>query len=49
MMSTEEYERSERDKELLRLLAQGEKDVFDGKTNDLEFVLAQAQALLEEG
>lgn len=49
MMSTEEYERSERDKELLHLLARGEKDISDGKTEEMESVLAEARALLNEG
>jgi len=49
MMSTEEYERSEHDRELLRLLARGEKDITEGKTVDLNTVLAEARALLEEG
>lgn len=39
MISTEEYERSERDKELLHLLARGEKDISDGKTEDMESAL----------
>jgi len=46
MMSTEEYERSEHDKELLLLLARGEKDISEGKTIELEAVLAEARALL---
>jgi prevent-host-death family protein len=49
MMSTEEYERSEHDRELLRLLAQGEKDISAGKTVDLDTVLAEARKMLEEG
>ena len=49
MMSTEEYERSEHDKELLHLLARGEKDISEGKTIELEAVLAEARALLKEG
>jgi len=49
MMSTEEYERSEHDKELLHLLARGEKDISEGKTIDLEAVLVEARALLKEG
>jgi len=48
MISAEEYERSERDKELLRMLARGEKDISDGNTMDLESVLLEAQALLKE-
>ena len=49
MMSTEEYERSEHDKELLLLLARGEKDISEGKTIELEAVLAEARALLKLG
>jgi prevent-host-death family protein len=49
MMSTEEYERSEHDKELLHLLARGEKDISEGKTLELEAVLTEARALLKEG
>jgi prevent-host-death family protein len=49
MMSTEEYERSEHDKELLHLLARGEKDISEGKTIESETVLAEARALLKEG
>jgi len=49
IMSTDEYERSEHDKELLHLLARGEKDISEGKTTDLEAVLAEARALLKEG
>ena len=49
MMSTEEYERSEHDRELLRQLAQGEKDISEGKTVDLDTVLKEAGALLREG
>ena len=49
MMSTEEYERSEHDRELLRLLARGEKDISEGKTVDLDAVLAEAEKLLQEG
>jgi prevent-host-death family protein len=49
MMSTEEYERSEHDRELLHLLARGEKDISEGKTVDLSIVLAEAKKLLQEG
>jgi len=49
IMSTEEYERSEHDRELLRLLARGEKDISEGKTVDLDTVLKEARALLQEG
>jgi len=49
MMSTEEYERAEHDRELLHLLARGEKDISEGKVIELEAVLAEARALLKEG
>lgn len=49
MMSAEAYERSERDRELLRLLARGEKEIAAGKGYSLEAVLAEADALLAEG
>jgi len=48
MMSTEEYERSEHDKELLYLLAQGDKDISEGKAIGLEAVLAEERALLKD-
>ncbi|MCX5646051.1 MAG: hypothetical protein NTZ17_15435 [Phycisphaerae bacterium] len=34
--------------ELLRLLARGEKEIEAGKGHDLDTVLAEADALLEE-
>jgi len=49
MVSTEEYERSEHDRELLRLLTRGEKDISEGKTVGLDTVLVEARKLLEEG
>jgi prevent-host-death family protein len=49
MMSAEAYERSEHDRELLRLLAQGEKEIAAGKGHGLDAVLAEADALLAEG
>lgn len=48
MLSVETYERSERDRELLRLLAKGEKEIEAGKGYDLDSVLAEADALLSE-
>ena len=48
MLSVETYERSERDRELLRLLAKGEKEIEAGKGYDLDSVLAEADALLAE-
>jgi hypothetical protein len=37
------------DRGLLHLLARGEKDIAEGKTKELEAVLAEAHALLKEG
>ncbi|HEY9073937.1 MAG TPA: hypothetical protein VIN67_07360 [Desulfobaccales bacterium] len=44
--NTESLERSERDKEILRLLARGEQEIEAGEGHDLEAVLAEANALL---
>ena len=49
MMSAEAYERAEHDRELLRLLARGEKESAAGKGHGLDAVLAEADALLAEG
>ena len=49
LMSAEAYARAERDRELLRLLARGEKEIAAGKGHDLDAVLAEADALLGEG
>jgi prevent-host-death family protein len=46
MLSVETYERAERDRELLRLLALGEKEIEAGAGHDLDAVLAEADALL---
>lgn len=48
MLSVEAYERSERDRELLHLLAKGEKEIEAGEGYDLDSVLAEADALLAE-
>ena len=48
MMSAEAYERSEHDRELLRLLARGDKEIAAGKGHSLDAVLAEADALLAE-
>ncbi len=48
LLSVESFERSERDKELLRLLAMGEREIAAGKGYDLDAVLAEADALLAE-
>ncbi len=48
MLSVEAYERSEREKELLRLLAKGEREIEAGKGHDLDSILAEADALLAD-
>lgn len=48
LLSVESFERSERDKEILRLLARGEREIAAGKGYDLEAVLSEADALLNE-
>jgi prevent-host-death family protein len=48
MVSTETYEHSQHELELLRLLARGEKEIEAGKGYDLDSVLAEADALLKE-
>jgi prevent-host-death family protein len=48
MLSVESFERSERDKELLHLLAMGEREIEAGEGYDLDAVLAEADALLAE-
>jgi prevent-host-death family protein len=49
MLSVEAFEQSERDRELLRLLAKGDREIEAGDGHDLESVLAEADALLSEG
>lgn len=49
MMSAEAYARAEHDRELLLLLARGEKEIAAKKGHSLDAVLAEADALLAEG
>jgi prevent-host-death family protein len=49
LLSLEAYERSQKEKELLHLLAVGEKEIAQGKGYSLESVLKDADALLENG
>lgn len=49
LVSVESYEAAEREKELLRLLARGEREIEAGEGHDLETVLAEADALLGDG
>ena len=46
MQSLESFEQSEHDKELLRLLAKGEKEIEVGEGYNLEDVLAEADLIL---
>jgi prevent-host-death family protein len=46
MVSIEEYERSEHEREILRLLVQGDKEVAAGKGHALEDVLKDADRIL---
>ena len=48
LVSSESYEKSEHDLELLRLLAQGDKEIAAGKGYDLDAVLAELDSLLAE-
>ena len=46
LLSVEEYERSENERQILLLLARGEKEIAQGKGDKLEDVLAEADRLL---
>ena len=47
MVSIEDYEHSQHELELLRLLARGEKEIETGKGHDLDDVLLEADGLLK--
>ena len=49
IQSVEAYEKSEHERELLRLLAIGEKEVAEGKGHTLASVFKEADALLKGG
>ena len=46
MVSVEVYERAERERQILRLLARGEREIRAGRGHDLDAVLAEADELL---
>lgn len=48
MVSMKEYEHTQHELEILRLLARGEKEIEEGSGFDLKAVLAEADALLAE-
>jgi prevent-host-death family protein len=49
LLSVEAYERAEHERQLLLLLARGEKEILAGEGHDLDSVLAEADALLADG
>lgn len=48
MISVESYEESEREREILHRLAQGEREIAKGKGFDLRDILADADKLLKK-
>jgi prevent-host-death family protein len=46
LVSAETYERAEREREILRLLARGEREIAKGRGYDLDSVLAEVDELL---
>ncbi len=48
LVSSESYEKSEHDLELLRLLAQGDREIAAGKGYNLDTVIAELDSLLAE-
>ncbi len=49
LVSLDDFERSQHERELLRLLAKGEQEISKGKGYTLEEVLKEADALLSDG
>ena len=48
IIGVEAYEKSEHDKEILRLLAQGDREIEIGEGYDLDSVLAEADLILSK-
>jgi prevent-host-death family protein len=48
IISVEAYEKSEHDKEILRLLAKGDREIEIGEGYDLDTVLAEADLILSQ-
>ncbi len=48
LLSAEAYQRAESERQMLRLLAQGEKEIAEGRGVDLDTVLVEADALLAD-
>ena len=48
MLGVDAYEKLEHDKEILRLLTKGEREIEAGKGYDLDIVLTEADALINK-
>jgi len=48
LLSVDTYEKGERERAILKLLARGEREIAAGKGYDLDDVLAEADALLSK-
>jgi prevent-host-death family protein len=48
LLGIEAYEEAEKERQLLRMLARGEREIAAGKGYDLDQVLAEADSLLSE-
>ena len=48
LLSVDEYERREQELEVLRLLANGEKEIAEGRGHSLAEVMSEADALLDD-
>jgi len=48
IIGVEAYEKSEHEKEILRLLAKGDKEIEIGKGYDIDTVLAEADLILSQ-
>lgn len=48
MISMESYEQNEREREVLRLIAQGEREIAKGKGHDLADVMAAAERIIKK-
>lgn len=48
MLSMEAYEQGERERQILRILATGEREISKGRGRDLATVLAEADQLLRD-
>ena len=49
LLNLDAYERAQQERELLRLLALGEREIAEGEGYSLDSVLREADALLREG